>query len=117
MNPICATVEKASVLFTLVWVIMTSEAKRAVKPPTAARSSSALGAWAMSGLNRLIRKPPALMMPACMRAETGVGVSIVSGSHPWKGNWADFRTAATTKRRAIVWSGASSWEAPAKSAA
>jgi len=37
-------------------------------------------------------------MPACIRAETGVGVSIVSGSHPWKGNWADFSTAASTRK-------------------
>ena len=39
--------------------------------------------WAMTesckiGLNRRIKKPPALITPACINAETGVGVSIVS---------------------------------------
>ena len=30
------------------------------------------------------------IVAACMRAETGVGPAIASGSHSWRGNWADF---------------------------
>ena len=60
---------------------------------------SAAGAWTSSGESRTTRKPPALMMPACMKAETGVGVSIVSGSQLWKGNWADFNAAQPTMRK------------------
>ena len=38
------------------------------------------------------------MMPACMKAETGVGVSMVSGSQLWNGNWADFSAAQAVNR-------------------
>ena len=54
-----------------------------------------------SGLSRITRKPPALMMPACIRAETGVGASIVSGSQLWKGTWADLVIAPSTSSRPI----------------
>ena len=42
------------------------------------------------------------MMPACIRAETGVGVSIVSGSQVWKGNWADLVIAPTANSTAAA---------------
>ena len=33
--------------------------------------------------------PAVTMVAACMRAETGVGPAMASGSHTWRGNWAD----------------------------
>jgi hypothetical protein len=62
----------------------------------------ATGESTTSGLSRMTRNPPALMMPACIRAETGVGASIVSGSQLWKGNWADLVMAASTNRAPIA---------------
>ena len=61
----------------------------------------ASGDCEISGLRRRTRKPPALMTPACMRAETGVGVSIVSGSQVWNGNFAHF--AWPLRRRPEAW--------------
>ena len=55
---------------------------------------------AISGAKRRSSAPPALMTPACIRADTGVGDSIVSGSQLWKGNWADLVSAATAIRTA-----------------
>ncbi len=101
MKPICASVDQASCFLMLVCVIMITEAKRAVKAPTSARAFSAPGDCVISGLRRTTRKPPALMMPACIRAETGVGVSSVSGSQEWKGNCADLISAAATSRPQI----------------
>ena len=70
----------------LVWVSITTEAKRAVKAPTRARVLREAGEKVMRGLKRTTRNPPALTIPACIRAETGVGASMVSGSQLWKGN-------------------------------
>ena len=99
MNPIWATVEKASARLTLAWVSMTNEANSAVNAPAAASKVRAEGVSTTSGLSRRIRKPPALMMPACINAETGVGVSIVSGSQLWNGNCADFSIAHSAIRK------------------
>ena len=34
--------------------------------------------------------PAATIVAACISAEIGVGPSIASGNHTWRGNWADF---------------------------
>jgi hypothetical protein len=46
--------------------------------------------------------PAATMVAAWMRALTGVGPSMASGSHTWKGNWADFPIAPVKRRRAAA---------------
>src|SRR4051794_7710905 len=72
-----------------VWVIAIEAAKMAVKMPIAATTTSASGAWAKIGLLRATRYTPALtIVAAWIRAETGVGPSIASGSQTWRGNWA-----------------------------
>ena len=76
--------------------------KAAVNAPVRANRPEAKGAAAKIGASRTTRYPPALTIPACMNAETGVGVSIVSGSQLWKGNWADLRMAQPAKRTAEV---------------
>ena len=72
---------------------MTKAPNAAVSVPPIARVAEASGAAAKIGDSRTKRKPPALIIPACMKADTGVGVSIVSGSQLWKGNCADFNMA------------------------
>ena len=74
----------------------------AVNAPARANSPEANGAPTKIGASRMIRNPPALTMPACMNADTGVGVSMVSGNQLWKGNWADFIIAAATSSRAMI---------------
>ena len=55
-------------------------AKKAVKPPTYATTSRASGV----NIEKILTErytPAATIVAACMRAETGVGPSIASGSH------------------------------------
>ena len=46
--------------------------------------------------------PAATMVAAWIRAETGVGPAIASGSHTWRGNWADLPMAPPNRRRAAT---------------
>ncbi len=55
-----------------------------------------MGAMPYRGANRFTRNPPAFTIPAWSMADTGVGASIVPGSHTWKGNWADLVMIVTT---------------------
>ena len=80
MNPIWAIVENASERFTLVCDGITTPPRSAVIAPMIASMLRQAGESTSSGLSRMMRNPPALIMPACIRAETGVGASIVSGS-------------------------------------
>ena len=59
---------------------MTTDPNTAVNAPIEAIKFSVCGDRTMSGLNLIKRNPPAEMRPACIRAETGVGVSSVSGN-------------------------------------
>ena len=53
------------------------------------------------GRSRATRKiPAATIVAACIRAEMGVGPSIASGNHMWRGNCADLATAPTNKKEA-----------------
>ena len=96
MKPICAMVECASDALTDVCVSMTTDPNNAVNPPTRTSTSSAGVERPTMCAKRSTRKPPALMMPACNIAETGVGVSITSTSQPCSGNCADFSSAVST---------------------
>ena len=100
MKPICAMVEYARARLMLVCVSITTEPNRAVAAPTRASVSRTRGLAAKRGLRRTTRNPPALMIPACIRAETGVGVSMVSGSQPWNGSCADLSNAAAPSNAA-----------------
>ncbi|MBA7700814.1 hypothetical protein ES703_109538 [subsurface metagenome] len=69
-------------------------AKIAVKPPMIATVVSASIEWAKRGKVRATRKTPAAtIVAAWIKALTGVGPSMASGSHTWSGNWADLPTA------------------------
>ena len=57
--------------------------------PAAKTQCIVIGLRANSGANLANRKPPALIIPACRKAVTGVGAYRESGSHMWKGNCAD----------------------------
>ena len=46
--------------------------------------------------------PAATIVAAWIRAETGVGPSIASGSHTWSGSWADLPTAPQKSRSGIA---------------
>jgi len=69
-------------------------ASSAVKAPTQAMSVRTSGTSANNGSARVTMKTPAVtIVAAWMRAETGVGPSIASGSHTCSGNCADLPTA------------------------
>src|SRR3954451_5012187 len=73
-----------------VWATAIVAAKRAVITPIQAISVGSHGeATCSSGLMRTIRKTPAVtIVAAWMRADTGVGPSIASGSQKYSGSWA-----------------------------
>src|SRR5438270_8056569 len=78
-------------------------ANRAVKPPTQATTSIAVGDALKSGNVRATRyTPAATIVAAWIKAETGVGPSIASGNHTCSGNWADFPTAPQKIKSATI---------------
>ena len=79
-----------------VWVFIAAAPNSAVIAPITVSVAIDGALSTTTSEKRMMRNPPALMRPACSRAETGVGVSITSRSHPWVGNWADLRHAAAT---------------------
>src|SRR6476659_1354485 len=74
----------------------------AVKMPIPATMTITSGALAKIGLARATGYTPALtIVAAWIRAETGVGPSIASGSQTWSGNWALLPTAPAKMNRAM----------------
>ena len=85
-----------------VWVIAIDAARIAVKMPIPATTTITSGALAKIGFARATRYTPALtIVAAWIRAETGVGPSIASGSQTWSGNWALLPTAPAKSSSAI----------------
>src|SRR3954468_11650790 len=82
------------------WNRPTVAAKKAVLAPMKVTNSSAVGDnWNM-GEQRQTRNTPAVtMVAAWIRAETGVGPSIASGSQVCSPNWADLPIAPTNSSR------------------
>src|SRR4051812_29648729 len=72
------------------WATATVAANSAVVTPTIAMTVGAhVNADAVIGLMRVMRNTPAVtIVAAWIRAETGVGPSIASGSHTYNGSWA-----------------------------
>src|SRR5881394_3776222 len=91
------------------WAQAMVAARSAVSTPTHAMRVSTHGdAWLSSGLMRTIRYTPAVtMVAAWIRADTGVGPSMASGSQMYSGIWADLPTAPRNSSRqaavAVVW--------------
>src|SRR5690606_41411816 len=86
-----------------VWATEPAAANSAVSAPTQAITVESSGAAAASiGFMRVIRNTPAVtIVAAWIRADTGVGPSIASGSHRYSGSWADSATAPLNRNRAI----------------
>src|SRR6266850_1159837 len=78
-------------------------ANRAVNAPTPATTAPEIGARANSTLHRATRYTPAVtMVAAWIRADTGVGPCMASGSHVYRGIWADLPAHPRNKNRAIA---------------
>ncbi len=78
-------------------------ANTAVRPPTHATISRESGAISNSLWQRATMYTPAVtMVAAWMRAETGVGPSIASGSQVKSGSCADLPHAPMKRRSAIA---------------
>ena len=76
---------------------------RAVTRPIAATASWALPTASNSGKSRATRNTPAVtIVAAWMRALTGVGPSMASGSHTCSGNWDDLPIAPKKTRNALA---------------
>ncbi len=54
--------------------------------------------------------PAVTMVAAWIRAETGVGPSMASGSQVWSGSWADLAKAPTSSSRQMATTVPSFWE-------
>src|SRR3954452_5810567 len=86
-----------------VWVNAIEAAKIAVKMPIADTTTIVSWAWANSGFARATRYTPALtIVAAWISADTGVGLSIASGSQTWSGNWALLPMAPANTSRATI---------------
>src|SRR5207302_2338504 len=98
------------------WAQAIVAATKAVAAPTMATVVAAAGPWARMGFTRAIRNTPAVtMVAAWMRAETGVGPSMASGSQTKSGPWALLPAAARNRRRAMAVAVPDDrWTAPAK---
>ena len=82
----------------------TEAAKIAVVPPITPTTASASAVYSNIGDSRATMKTPAVtIVAAWIRAETGVGPSIASGSQVCSPSWADFPIAPMNSRmQAIV---------------
>src|SRR3990172_8583994 len=75
-------------------------AKTAVTAPMMATTARLRGAALKRGLERATMYTPAVtMVAAWIRAETGVGPSMASGSQTYSGIWADLPTAPANSMR------------------
>ena len=89
MNPSCETVEYAKTFLRSNCRSAIVAAKAAVKAPTTLIVTIAPGTKANTGYIRVIMYTPAVtIVAAWIRAETGVGPSIASGSQTYSGNCA-----------------------------
>src|SRR5689334_22486065 len=78
-------------------------ANTAVNKPMIATTFMANGVWLYRNESRAIMYTPAVtMVAAWMRADTGVGPAIASGSQTYSGNWADFPIAPTNSSMVIA---------------
>src|SRR6266704_5461532 len=85
------------------WNTAIEAAKSAVTPPIIATTISAAGDTWKRGLARATRYTPAVtIVAAWMSALTGVGPSIASGSHIYRGNCADLAVQARKSSRQIM---------------
>src|SRR6478672_6323739 len=84
------------------WTRPTVAAKKAVMPPMTTTTLIAAGAYSKIGDSRATMKTPAVtMVAAWMRAETGVGPSIASGSQVCRGTCADLPIAPMKRQMQI----------------
>ncbi len=84
------------------WTSAISPATRSVAAPRIAARAWMSGAASKIGCARTSRYTPAVtIVAAWMRAETGVGPSIASGSHVWSGICADLATAPPSRPSAM----------------
>ena len=85
------------------WVKPMVAAKNAVAAPTRVTTALAVGASSNSGERRQTMNTPAVtMVAAWIRAETGVGPSMASGSQVCRPSWADLPMAPTNSSRQAV---------------
>jgi hypothetical protein len=104
MNATWLIVDQASSRLMSSWAKAAAAAPSMVMQAITAAVSSAPGAASNSGRSRATRNTPAAtMVAAWIRAETGVGPSIASGSQVCSGNWADLpQTPASSRKAAAV---------------
>src|SRR4051794_21262476 len=86
------------------WAHAMVAANNAVAHPTTAITvNTSVWARCRIGDTRAIKYTPAVtMVAAWMRADTGVGPSMASGSQTYSGSWADLPTAPRNSNRAAA---------------
>src|SRR3990172_12959592 len=103
MYPSWEMVEYATTRLMSFWTRAMLAAKIAVTAPMLATTARLRGAALKRGLERATMYTPAVtMVAAWIRAETGVGPSMASGSQTYSGICADFPLAPRKRSRAIA---------------
>src|SRR5213083_368694 len=83
-------------------------------PTTATTVGATLDASKMAWARTTRYTPAVTMVAAWIRADTGVGPAMASGSHTYSGTWADFPITPENRRKApAVSSAVLIWPAPA----
>src|SRR6202051_434345 len=102
MYPSCEQVEYATMRLMSFCTRPTVAAKKAVVAPKNITTACALGASSNNGDNRATMKTPAVtMVAAWIRADTGVGPSMASGSQVCSRNCADLPIAPMNSSRQV----------------
>ena len=102
MKPSCDTVEYASTRLMSFCTRPIVAATNAVATPTTATISIVIGEWPKStALRPTMYTPAVTIVAAWIRAETGVGPSIASGSQTYSGICADLPVAPTNSSSVI----------------
>ena len=87
MNPNWLQVEYAIILFISFWVKATEAAKIAVREPIKIKKFDAkIELLKNKDILQIKKTPTVTIVAAWIRADTGVGASIASGNHVWKGH-------------------------------
>ncbi len=102
MYPSCEMVEYATTRLMSFCTRAMLAAKTAVSAPTVATRFMLIGARLNRAFDRATMYTPAVtMVAAWIRAETGVGPSMASGSQTYSGSWADLPVAPMKSRIVI----------------
>src|SRR4030043_800517 len=103
MKPSWLMVEYASTFLISNWATAIVAANKAVTAPTIATQFWATGTSEYKEKDLATKYTPAVtIVAAWIKADTGVGPAIASGSQTYSGNWADLPVTPSSMKRVVA---------------